>query len=117
MRSFTLAGLVLLLAGLLWPGHLAANGWRVGLQVGHWRSHELPDELARLRGSTGAHAAGIAEHQVNLDIAERAAVHLRAAGVTVDVLPATVPPRYHADAFVALHADGSASTRSSGFKA
>ena len=116
----SMRGLVLALIGLglIWPqSSSAAPAWRVGLQAGHWRSAELPDELASLRNSTGTAAGGYREYQVNLDIANRAAEYLRAAGVTVDVLPATVPPSYLADAFVAIHADGSASTRISGWKA
>lgn len=89
---------------------------RVAIQVGHLRSNELPDELARLRGSTGAFAGGISEVEVNEAVANRVAELLRARGIVVDVLPATVPPSYDADAFVALHADGSTSTRSRGFK-
>lgn len=80
---------------------------RVGVQVGHWKSNELPDELARLRGSTGAHAAGYAEINVNMAIAERVKALLEQQGVIVDLLPATVPPGYDADAFVSIHADGS----------
>ncbi len=41
---------------------------------------------------------------------------LRAQNVIVDILPATVPPRYWADVFVAIHADGSTSAASSGYK-
>jgi N-acetylmuramoyl-L-alanine amidase len=89
---------------------------RVGIQVGHWKSNELPDELARLRGSTGAFAAGYAEAQINLDVASRVVALLRARGVLADLLTATVPPGFEADAFVALHADGSPSDGSSGFK-
>jgi N-acetylmuramoyl-L-alanine amidase len=89
---------------------------RVGLQVGHWKSRELPDELARLRTSAGAFAAGYAEWEVNLDIANRVAALLTAQGVTVDILPATVPPSYDADAFIALHADGSPRSASRGYK-
>ena len=117
MRKVSMLGLVLLLLGVLWPREAGAAVWRVGLQVGHWRSNELPDELRQLRGSTGAAAAGYREYQVNLEVAQRAAGYLRAAGVAVDVLPATVPPNYYADAFVALHADGNGSSRMSGFKA
>jgi N-acetylmuramoyl-L-alanine amidase len=111
-------GLALVAATLFWsaPAQAAAE-WRVGLQAGHWRSNELPDELRSLRGSTGAAAGGVREYQVNLDVAQRAAGYLRDAGVAVDVLPATVPQNYLADAFVSLHADGNASTRLSGFKA
>jgi N-acetylmuramoyl-L-alanine amidase len=88
----------------------------VGIQAGHWLSNELPDELARLRGSTGAFAAGYAEAAVNLDIAGRVAALLQTRGIQVDLLPATVPPSYDADAFVAIHADGSSSDGSRGFK-
>jgi N-acetylmuramoyl-L-alanine amidase len=89
---------------------------RVGIQAGHWLSKELPDELARLRSSSGAFAAGYAEAQVNLDIAKRVAKLLESRGMAVDVLPATIPPSYDADAFVAIHADGSSSGNSRGFK-
>ncbi len=89
---------------------------RIGVQVGHWKSNELPDELARLRTSTGAHAAGYAEADVNYQIAVRVVALLQQQGFTVDLLPATVPPGYQADAFVAIHADGASSTASRGFK-
>lgn len=112
-----LLGTALVLAALAWPDQrAAAQTWRVGLQVGHWRSNELPDELARLRNSTGASAGGYREYEVSLAVAERAAGYLRGAGVAVDILPATVPPAYLANAFVALHSDGSANTGMSGFK-
>jgi hypothetical protein len=113
-------GLALLtvLGVLIWPAHLtAAPAYRVGLQVGHWRSHELPDELASIRANTGTAGGGVREVDVNLDITQRAATYLRQAGVTVDVLPATIPPNYLADAFVSIHADGNRSTRISGWKA
>lgn len=89
---------------------------RVGLQVGHWHSDELPEELARLRGNTGAAAGGYTETEVNLAIGKRVAALLREQGLVVDLLPATVPPAYKADAFVAIHADGSTSAATSGFK-
>lgn len=89
---------------------------RIGVQVGHWKSNELPDELARLRGSTGAHAAGYAEADVNYAIATRTKTLLEQRGYIVDLLPATVPVSYAADAFVAIHADGAASSASRGFK-
>lgn len=89
---------------------------RIGIQVGHWKSGELPDELARLRTSTGTHAAGYAEADVNYEIAVRVVALLQQQGFTVDLLPATVPPGYQADAFVAIHADGASSTASRGFK-
>ena len=89
---------------------------RVGLQAGHWKSKELPDELARLRTSSGANAGGFTEAEVNLAVAKRVAALLESRGMQVDLLPATVPPSYDADAFVSIHADGSASASSSGFK-
>lgn len=89
---------------------------RVGLQAGHWQTENMPDELARFRTATGANAGGYSEAEVNLDIANRTAELLRAKGIEVDVLPAFVPPRYDADVFVALHADGSSDTWRRGFK-
>jgi N-acetylmuramoyl-L-alanine amidase len=91
------------------PAALTTTGTtkpRIGLQVGHWKSNELPDELSRLRTSTGAFAAGVREADLNLAIAQRTAELLRGIGVDVDLLPATVPPQYEADAFIAIHADG-----------
>ena len=38
-------------------------------------------------------------------------------GITVDILPATVPPKYWADAFISIHADGSESALTTGYKA
>ncbi len=89
---------------------------RVGLQVGHWKSSELPDELERLRGSTGAVANGLREVDLNLAIAKRVEKLLIARGLLVDLLPATVPPGYDADVFVAIHADGSTSRVARGYK-
>lgn len=89
---------------------------RIGLQVGHWKNEDLPEELSRLRGSTGAHAAGNVEWEVNLAIAEATAAMLESNGVVVDILPATVPEKYIADAFIAIHADGNANTNVYGFK-
>jgi N-acetylmuramoyl-L-alanine amidase len=91
-------------------------GRRVGLQAGHWRSIELPDELRRLRGNGGTSGGGVAEWELNLEVARRAARRLEAEGIVVDLLPATIPPGYQADAFVAIHADGDATRRLSGYK-
>ncbi len=90
---------------------------RVGLQVGHWKNSELPEELAQLRTNTGSSGGGKSEWEVNLAIARETEKLLTARGVAVDILPATVPPEYWADAFIAIHADGSESGASSGFKA
>jgi hypothetical protein len=97
------------LAMLAEPSHIA-------LQVGHWRINELPAELARLRTSTGGSGGGVREVDVNLAVAERAAERLRELGHTVDVLPATVPPGYQADVFLAIHADAVRSPAPRGYK-
>ncbi|MEO7912818.1 MAG: N-acetylmuramoyl-L-alanine amidase [Roseiflexaceae bacterium] len=89
---------------------------RVGIQVGHWQAKDLPDELARLRTSSGAFAAGHAEAQINLEIAKRVVELLQSYGMAADLLPATIPPGYDADAFVSIHADGASSGSSRGFK-
>ena len=80
---------------------------RVGLQVGHWWSGEVPPEMERLHAAGGgATGGGYTEVEVNLDLATRTAALLRAHGVEVDLIPGTVPIDYRADAFVAIHADG-----------
>jgi len=89
---------------------------RVGIQAGHWKASEQAAELASLRGSTGAQGNGWREVDINLDIAKRVAALLESRGVTVDLIPATVPIRYAADAFVALHGDANSSTTLSGYK-
>ncbi|MBI4321218.1 MAG: N-acetylmuramoyl-L-alanine amidase [Chloroflexi bacterium] len=89
---------------------------RVGIQAGHWQTPEVPDELDALRAYVGISVGELEEWEVNLAIARRVASLLQAAGIDVDVLPATVPPGYQADAFVALHCDGEPSEQRSGFK-
>ncbi len=91
---------------------------RVGLQAGHWKNNELPDEFKRLRESGGGtrSSGGIPEWEAVLKIAEETKKILEKEGVVVDILPATIPPSYWADAFVSLHADGSTSPQASGFK-
>lgn len=83
----------------------AQVGPRVGLQVGHLFIDQLPEDQARLRGQTGAHVGGYREVDINLAVVQRTATILEANGVTVDILPATVPRGYLADAFVAVHCD------------
>ena len=91
---------------------------RVGLQVGHWKNKELPDELERLRErGGGTSGGGKAEWEVNLAIAEKTASLLRDQGIILDILPATIPVAYWADVFIAIHADGSEDPTASGFKA
>ena len=84
----------------------AGAPWRVGLQIGHLNAAQLPDELRRLRTSTGAYADGTPEVEINQAVARAVADLLEAAGVDVVLLPATIPPGFDADAFVAIHADG-----------
>lgn len=79
---------------------------RVGLQVGHWRIEEHPEEQIRLRKFSGAYYGGYDEWELNILIAEEAQRVLEAAGVTVELLPATVPVGYEADLFVSIHVDG-----------
>lgn len=95
-----------------WP--LPPPDARVGIQVGHWQIEALPDDQERLRGQTGGSGGGVREVDVNLAVGSRVADLLTALGVAVDLLPATVPKGYLADAFVAIHCD--AGTSASGFK-
>lgn len=90
---------------------------KVALQAGHWKNYELPDELRRLRESGGGTSSGsVAEWEVNLAIAEETKRILEAEGILVEILPATIPPGYYADAVVSIHADGSTNPSKSGFK-
>ncbi len=90
--------------------------WHVGIQSGHWQIDQVPAEQHRLRGDTGAQWRSITETGVNREIATRVVRQLQEAGITADLLPATVPPGYDADAFVAIHADDGAGTEASGWK-
>lgn len=89
---------------------------RVGLQVGHWKNEEVPEELKRLLGNTGATGVGKAEWEVNYAIAQETAKMLESQGISVDILPTTVPKEYWADVFLAIHADGNLDSSLSGFK-
>lgn len=89
---------------------------RVALQAGHWKAAEAPDELAGLRDNGGTRGGGRYEWEVNLEIAQTAADLLREAGYEVEVLPATVPERYQADLFVAIHADGNDDSSVHGYR-
>lgn len=89
---------------------------RVGIQIGHLDARNHPLEHARLRVSTGGEANGVTELEINSAVAYALAERLRAAGVAVDLLPASVPPRYRADALVSLHADSSPDPARRGFK-
>jgi N-acetylmuramoyl-L-alanine amidase len=89
---------------------------RIALQAGHWKNSEVPDELDGLRDNGGTSGGGRAEWEVNLDIAERTAALLEAAGYDAEVLPATVPPRYEADLFISIHADGNNDSSVHGYR-
>ncbi len=92
------------------------RAFRVAIQIGHYKNDELPPELSRLEGSTGTSGGGRTEVDLNYDVAQLVARLLRAKGVIVEVLPATVPTGDSADAFVAIHADGAAASGPRGFK-
>jgi hypothetical protein len=89
---------------------------KVGVQAGHWKNSELPDELERIRNNGGTSNGKTAEWQVNLKIAEEIEKILEPEGIVVDILPATIPPDYWADTFISIHADGSLDKNISGFK-
>jgi N-acetylmuramoyl-L-alanine amidase len=89
---------------------------RVGIQVGHWKHDEIPPELYRLRGGTGATWGPYREVDINLRIGQELQVLLEGAGITVDLLPSTVPPGYLADAILSIHADGAARVTARGWK-
>src|SRR5436309_6579952 len=98
------------------PRAIPAGPRRVGVQVGHWKTDDVPSELRRLEGQTGANWDGLSEIDVNLEVAQRIAVILNSQGIAVDVLPTTVPAGYLADAFISLHADSDGVGEVSGFK-
>ncbi len=89
---------------------------KVALQVGHWKNDDFPEELARLRNNDGASGGGKSEWEVNLAIAEEVKKLLEPVGIEVEILPATVPPKYWADVFVAIHADGNVDSSVRGYK-
>ncbi len=60
---------------------------------------------AVLREQRGGVGGGVAEVNVTLPVVRELTNLLAARGVTVDVLPATVPPGYRADLFLAVHCD------------
>ncbi len=90
---------------------------RVGVQAGHWRVEEVPEELANLkRNGAGGVWHNFNERDVVLPIAREVVMLLEAEGIEVEVLPVTIPPGYVADAFVSLHADVNSSEQVGGFK-
>ncbi|MEI6477489.1 MAG: N-acetylmuramoyl-L-alanine amidase [bacterium] len=89
---------------------------KVGIQAGHWRIDQLPDELSKLQWDYGASAAGVNEVDVNLNIAQKVAALLKSENIAVDILPATIPEDYCANAFIAIHADGNDDSSVYGYK-
>jgi N-acetylmuramoyl-L-alanine amidase-like protein len=90
---------------------------RIGIQVGHWMTDQVPAELgSRITFQTGTSWGDVNEVDVNMDIAERIKAQLTARGYLVDLIPTTVPVGYIADVFLALHADGDGTGDKSGFK-
>jgi N-acetylmuramoyl-L-alanine amidase len=89
---------------------------RVGLQAGHFEYLDAPGELLSLRRNPGAPGGGRIEWQVTIELARQAAGMLKDLGYEVDVLPVTIPVRYRAHAFVAIHVDGSENTGLRGYK-
>jgi hypothetical protein len=92
------------------------SGKRVGLQIGHWEAEQLPAEQAHLRDNPGAEDNGVSERDLNAALARLVADALTAQGARVDLLPATVPPGYVADAFVSIHADYASDRGMRGYK-
>ncbi len=88
---------------------------RIALQVGHWRTEEAPRELSGLRRN-GANWNGLAEWEVNLEIARHTGAMLEELGYLVDILPAVVPPDYRAHLFIAIHADASNDPGARGYR-
>ncbi len=89
---------------------------KVGIQAGHWMIEALPDDQASLRNQTGGAGGGVREVDYNLDIARRVTKLLQDRGIEVDLLPATVPVGYTADAFISIHADASTAGGPGGYK-
>jgi len=100
-----------------WSNWIRPDGpVRVGIQVGHWKLENLPDELKRLKDSTGSSGGGKSEWQVNYEIAIRLKAILEKKGIKVDLLSTEIPKDYVADAFISIHADGNENSNVSGFK-
>lgn len=78
---------------------------KIGIQPGHWRIEDLPDELARLRTSTGAAFGQLRELDINLAVSRILLERLLASGYDAELVPAAVPAGYRADLFVSVHAD------------
>ncbi|HLZ47575.1 MAG TPA: N-acetylmuramoyl-L-alanine amidase [Candidatus Limnocylindria bacterium] len=89
---------------------------RIGIQVGHWMTNNVPPELRRLEIQTGTSWNGLTEVEVSLVIATQLKALLESHGYVVDLIPTTVPQGYLADVFIALHMDGDGTGENSGYK-
>ncbi|HMA79131.1 MAG TPA: N-acetylmuramoyl-L-alanine amidase [Candidatus Paceibacterota bacterium] len=90
---------------------------RVGVQIGHYQNDEVPEELAGLkRNGAGAVWGPYNERDTVEVVARQIVAELEANGIVVDILPATVPPGYEADVFLAIHADGNPNESVRGYK-
>ena len=89
---------------------------RVGIQVGHYKAIEQPEELKNIRYSTGAQVGNFKEVDINMAVAKMLRDMLEARGIIVDMLPATVPKNYQADVFISIHADASIDRNRRGYK-
>ncbi len=89
---------------------------RVGIQIGHYKAIEQPEELKNIRYSTGAQVGKITEVEINIAVAKMLRDMLEARGIIVDMLPATVPKNYNADVFISIHADASLDKKRRGYK-
>ena len=89
---------------------------RIGIQIGHWQTENVPSELRRLEVQTGTSWDGLSELTVSMEIANQLADLLRSHGYLVDIIPTTVPSGYLADTFVSLHMDGDGTGENSGYK-
>ncbi|GIW06739.1 MAG: hypothetical protein KatS3mg060_1544 [Dehalococcoidia bacterium] len=89
---------------------------RVGIQAGHWRYYDSPEELKNNRFNPGTSGGGKAEWEVNLDISQRVVDRLSELGYVVDLLDGTPPIRYRAHLFLSIHADGDVTQQLRGYK-
>lgn len=90
---------------------------KVGIQAGHWQNDQLPDEFLNLRAyGGGVTYRELEEWEVNYNIGKKLQTILVEVGFEAELLPATIPEGYEADAFIALHADGNDYSYVNGFK-
>ena len=101
---------------LYWAGRTPGNPPRVGIQAGHFKTHRRPPEQDHLIDSTGARWGSVREVDINRTVSLQVVERLRGAGIEADLLDATVPAGYEADAFISIHADGAWRPQARGFK-